>query len=281
MLLLTPFRHLQAAVLFIAAIMFLPDQARAALPASWCTHSSAQWLAGDVNGDGRLDALCHDRSTGVKWVALAEATGLEERWSNTTIGFCSHAGAALYIGDMNGDRRADLLCKDANRIWIDFAGPDFYAGTDFTLGTNYCTHPGAVTFLADQNFDGRADLVCRDSAGHVWIDFADPAGRFADTDVEGVRPDFELFDITQAAASGGYLLHIRNNGIVGNVESVRCTPSTTARHITVRMEAGAVTALFFPSARRDTFPTCWVNGRAIHGAEELFISNNQLSKFVP
>lgn len=281
MLLVTPFRHLHAAVLFIAAIMFLPDQAHAAIPASWCTHSSAQWLTGDVNGDGRPDAVCHDRSTGVKWVALAEDTGLEERWSNTTIGFCSHAGATLYIGDINGDRRADLMCKDANRLWIDYAGGDFYGGTDVWLDTNYCTHSGAITFLADQNFDGRADLVCRDSAGHVWIDFADGSGRFADTDVEGVRPDFEVFDITQSLFSTSYIVHVRNNGIVGNVESVHCTPGAAAQNVSVRMEAGAVTRLVFQAPRRDAVPTCSVHGRGISGAQELFISNNWLSKFVP
>ncbi|NHZ96257.1 VCBS repeat-containing protein [Massilia sp. CCM 8734] len=281
MLLLTPFKHLQAAVLFVAAaVMFMPDQAHAAIPASWCTHSSAQWLTGDVDGDGRLDAVCHDRSTGVKWVALAEATGLEERWSNTTIGFCSHAGATLYIGDINGDRRADLLCKDANRLWIDYAGADFYGGTDFWLDTNYCTHAGALTFLADQNGDGRADLVCRDSAGHVWIDLADPAGRFADTDLEGVRPDFELFNITRALG-GGYILHVRNNGIVGNLETARCTPSTRTHTLSRRMEAGAVVTVIFPSIPRDAVPTCSVRGRGVSGAAELFISNNQLSKFVP
>lgn len=173
------------------------------------------------------------------------------------------------------------MCKDANRLWIDYAGGDFYGGTDVWLDTNYCTHSGAITFLADQNFDGRADLVCRDSAGHVWIDFADGSGRFADTDVEGVRPDFEVFDITQSLFSTSYIVHVRNNGIVGNVESVHCTPGAAAQNVSVRMEAGAVTRLVFQAPRRDAVPTCSVYGRGISGAQELFISNNWLSKFVP
>ncbi|NHZ34010.1 hypothetical protein [Massilia rubra] len=145
--LLTPFKHLQAAVLFVgAAVMFMPDQARAAIPASWCTHSSAQWLTGDVDGDGRLD--------------------------------------------------------------------------------------------------------------------------------------FELFDITRALG-GGYILHVRNNGIVGNLETVRCTPITATRNISRRIEAGAVATVVFLSTRRDAVPTCSVGGRGVSDAEELFISNNQLSKFVP
>jgi hypothetical protein len=280
MLLFARFRHLQAAVLFFgAAAVFLPDAAHGAIPASWCTHSTAQRLEGDVNGDGRLDAVCHDRNTGVKWVALAEATGLEERWVNDTLGWCSHAGATLHIGDVNGDRRADLVCKDPGRVWVDYADGDFYAGTDYWLDTRWCSHPGAVTFVGDQNRDGRADLVCRDSTGHVWIDFADTAGRFADTDVEGVRPDFELFNITRSSA-GGYVLHVRNNGVAGNVEILRCSPSTTAQNITVRMAAGAVTTLFFRSTVVEPVPTCSVQGRGIDSGAELFISNNQLRKSI-
>ena len=41
----------------------------------WCNHASAELHLGDFNGDGRADMLCHDTSTGYKWVALGAYCG--------------------------------------------------------------------------------------------------------------------------------------------------------------------------------------------------------------
>jgi hypothetical protein len=152
---------------------------------NWCTHRTAQRLTADVNGDGQLDAVCHDRVTGMKWIAIRESTGLVERWVNSEIRWCSHANAVLFTGDVNGDRRADLICKDPGRISVDYGGNDFFQGTDFFTDTNWCTHSGVTFSVSDENFDRRADLVCRNRDGSMFVDLADANGQFAGTDFFG------------------------------------------------------------------------------------------------
>jgi hypothetical protein len=36
---------------------------------NWCSHASAQFRVGDFDGNGATDFLCHDTSSGTKWVA--------------------------------------------------------------------------------------------------------------------------------------------------------------------------------------------------------------------
>jgi VCBS repeat protein len=271
------FRYLRCGVILFVTFAFLaPVQAHSEVPATWCTHSTAQRLEDDVNGDGRLDAICHDRITGFKWVALREGSGLEERWTNTTLHWCSHAGAALLTGDVNGDRRADLICKDSRRIWVDYAGADFFTGTDFFLDTNWCTHAGAAFFVGDQNSDGRADLVCRGSDGFHWIDYADTSGQFGGTDVSGQASDFEVLDIIRSGK--GYVMRIRNNGSDGRAEYFHCSPDPHRLANVLRIRAGETRTQYVASTWDDDVVTCSVEGRGDDGSRELFISNNKLRK---
>jgi hypothetical protein len=78
----------------------------------WC-RSTGQLLVGDYNGDGRDDMLCHNPSTGYKWVALARAGGgfIGTDWQRN-MGWCRSTGQLL-VGDYNGDGRDDMLCHDA------------------------------------------------------------------------------------------------------------------------------------------------------------------------
>lgn len=202
-------RQLVASILLAGTVgCLVTKQANAAVGSNWCTHRTAQRLNADVNGDGEMDAVCHDRGSGTKWVALREAgRGLVERWTNTTLRWCSHAGATLFIGDVNGDRRADLICKDAERIWIDYGGVDFFQGTNFVVDTNWCTHAGATLSIDDQDLDNRADLVCTNRDGSIFVDLADPSGRFGGTDFFGrcsvrrTAPPFPLIEEARATAS--------------------------------------------------------------------------------
>lgn len=256
-------------------------RAQAPIPAIWCTHATAQRLAGDVNGDGQEDAVCHDKVTGRKWVALWEPAGLVERWVDDTIGWCRHSGATLHIGDVNGDHRADLICKDSARIWVDLAGADFFRGTDFSLDTAWCTHLGAAFFVGDQNGDGRADLVCQSSDGSHTLDFADSAGRFGGTDVQRLSPDFRVVEI--ARSSGEHRITVVNRGAAGIVTRLRCQrpgeigdtgalamPAFSTRIMTIRalpLRPGKV--------------ECSVVGEGTDGLPELFVSNNSFSVRFP
>ncbi len=105
--------------------------------------------------------------------------------TSVTTSWCNHTGATLHHGDFNGDGAEDLMCRDPGRVWIDYADNRGFIGgvTDWSVATNWCTHPGARMHLGDFNGDGRTDRLCRDSA-RMWIDYADPQGRFGVTDWE-------------------------------------------------------------------------------------------------
>ena len=93
---------------------------------SWCNHGSANLKLADFNGDGRTDMLCHDTSTGHKWIAYATGSGTftGTNWE-AGLGWCNHPSAQLHVGDFNGDQRADMLCHDTitGYKWISFSKP--------------------------------------------------------------------------------------------------------------------------------------------------------------
>ncbi|KAK3733091.1 hypothetical protein QZH41_017436, partial [Actinostola sp. cb2023] len=147
----------------------------------WCTHKGSRVLTGDFNGDGRADMLCHDNK-GNKWVALANAA--ESPFKGTSswekaMGWCSHAGSRLMIGDFNGDGRSDMLCYDKTTKWVSLAQPGgSFVGTSFQKTTGWCSHAGSSIYIAD--FDGnlRDDLLCHDNTGRNWVMLAQPGGTF-------------------------------------------------------------------------------------------------------
>jgi hypothetical protein len=91
---------------------------------------------------------------------------LNNRW-------CTHASADLYVADVNGDKRSDLVCHDrANgHKWVALANSqgDVPAQTwEAPLG--WCFHPAADLRVMDVTGDGRADLVCHDKTnGWKWV----------------------------------------------------------------------------------------------------------------
>jgi hypothetical protein len=155
----------------------------------WCSHSGAQLHMGDFNGDGRDDLLCHDTGNGHKWIAYAQGSGefTGTDWERS-MGWCSHSGAQLRIGDFNGDGRDDLLCHDTGNghKWIAYAqGSGEFTGTDWERSMAWCFHPGAQLRIGDFNADGRDDLLCHDTGnGHKWIAYAQGSGEFTGTDWE-------------------------------------------------------------------------------------------------
>ncbi len=144
---------------------------------TWCTHAGAALQMGDFNGDGRTDLLCSDRRS--FWIDYADANGqfAREDWFRESV-WCSHAGSTLHAADVNGDGRTDLLCRDRNTLWIDYAdGAGQFSGVDWARGTTWCSSTGATLRLADVNGDGRTDMLCR-AGSTLRIDYADAAGRF-------------------------------------------------------------------------------------------------------
>ncbi|MGC4069774.1 MAG: FG-GAP-like repeat-containing protein [Polyangiaceae bacterium] len=144
---------------------------------------------GDSNGDGRADIICHDTTTGNKWVDLASTSATYGTTEfNSGFNWCGHESGRLYKGDFNGDGRQDLLCHDVvtGAKWVDLASSTgTYTGTDFSTGNAWCNHNGAQLFVGDYNGDGRDDLLCHDvNTGYKWIDYASTTGTFLGTDWE-------------------------------------------------------------------------------------------------
>lgn len=147
----------------------------------WCTQAGAQFHLGDFNGDGRTDRLC--KGAGLFAIDYASPQGRFEGtdWSMRR-NWCTHAGARLHLGDFNGDGRTDLLCRDALRLFVDYASPlGQFADTDWSRGSTWCTLPTDTLHLADVSGDGRTDMICRGRTS-IALDRADSLGRFAGSD---------------------------------------------------------------------------------------------------
>ncbi len=105
------------------------------------------------------------------------STGDMTEWFLDTT-WCSSPNSTLYSADFNGDNRTDLMCREPNRISIDYADADGqFGGTDWSRDSNWCTHPNSKLSLGDFNGDNRTDLLCKDPK-RLWISYADANGQF-------------------------------------------------------------------------------------------------------
>ena len=142
--------------------------------------------AGDYNGDGRDDLLCHNSSTGFKWIDYANGNGefAGTNWSRDAQ-WCKHDSARLFKGDFDGDGRTDLLCHDIEdgRKWIDYANNSGeFTGTNWSRDAQWCRGDGSKVFVGDFDGDGQDDLLCHNSInGYKWIDYANNSGEFTGT----------------------------------------------------------------------------------------------------
>ncbi len=83
-------------------------------PSRWLANHGAlatSRFVADVNGDGRADAVVHERRVGGIWVATSTGTAFSaDKWLRNGIG-ASASGIAttLYSADVTGDARADFI----------------------------------------------------------------------------------------------------------------------------------------------------------------------------
>ncbi|MDP1830133.1 MAG: FG-GAP-like repeat-containing protein [Archangium sp.] len=144
----------------------------------WCGSSSTLSL-GDVNGDGRTDLLC--RTASGLFADHASTTPSTTFWGSdwsVSTAYCTHAGARPAFADVNGDGRVDWLCKDATRIWVDFADANGrYPGAPWERALTFCTGAGDTFSISDVNGDSRADLVCK-NATTVNVRYSLLTGRY-------------------------------------------------------------------------------------------------------
>jgi len=150
---------------------------------SVCRGKANQLVAGDVNGDGRADLVCHQPGTGGKQVALATGKGRypDIDWKGGS-GFCKNA--AVRIGDLDGDGRADLLCHKASgaNAMSTASAKGRFGKADWSGTLSKCAGTFEVS-VARANSDKRADLICHNpTSGVVRIAFAGKGGKLPKID---------------------------------------------------------------------------------------------------
>ena len=147
---------------------------------SWCVHEGATLYIGDVNGDGRDDLICHT-SPGSGWITLLYANeegqykGIND-WASTAGGWCYHPGAALHLGDVDGDGDDDLICHTQPSGWTTISRAEngrFSMINDDVISVPWCNETRATLHVGDVNNNGRDDLICHSPlTGNVKVDLA-------------------------------------------------------------------------------------------------------------
>ncbi|MGW1768364.1 FG-GAP repeat domain-containing protein [Streptomyces sp. NPDC002073] len=147
-----------------------PLDGRTKVGAGWQIYDELAGVS-DVTGDGRADLLARDKG-GVLWLYAGTGKASAPFAVRTRIG----AGWKVFneltgLGDVTGDRKADLLARDAaGALWL-------YAGTGaaakpFAPRVQTDLDGAGLRSLSgtgDLTDDGRADLVTQDTAGVLWL----------------------------------------------------------------------------------------------------------------
>jgi hypothetical protein len=126
---------------------------------------------GDVDGDGRDDIISFTRGA-TNDVKIARSTGgsfgAAATWHT---GFC-YSGETCLVGDVDGDRRADLVAYTRGAAADAYVALSTGAGFGPRLKVHdwFCLN-GEACSLGDANGDGQADLVTftRTGSRQAWI----------------------------------------------------------------------------------------------------------------
>ena len=74
----------------------------------------------------------------------------------------------IAAGDLNSDRRADIVTVDSSGVlWLYPGKGSFLLGARSKLGSGWSSY--AIFSTGDFNGDTRADLIARDSSGNLWL----------------------------------------------------------------------------------------------------------------
>ncbi|MEV4332832.1 VCBS repeat-containing protein [Streptomyces sp. NPDC049597] len=133
--------------------------------------------SGDVNGDGFVDLVARQASSGD--VYFYAGTADHRLKSRVRIG----TNWKLYkrivgAGDLNGDGRGDLLGLDsAGVLWRYYGTSTGGVTPRVRVGSGWGVY-SALVGVGDLSGDGRADLLARDTAGKLWRYASTGAGTY-------------------------------------------------------------------------------------------------------
>jgi hypothetical protein len=135
--------------------------------------------AGDINGDGIPDFLIFE--TGLPGTPDTIYPLMGVGAGNFVVGapFTFGGYSQLYLVDVNGDGKADLISGDSNQVF--YGNGDGTFGAPVTLVTGLANPISQVTW-GDLNGDGKTDLVVQVEDGlGTYVLLSNPSGGFTQT----------------------------------------------------------------------------------------------------
>lgn len=130
----------------------------------------AKALAGDVNGDGRTDLVSignHDsQKHGYVYLQLATSSSGYGTAKCVFNGKVVNYNDDLWLEDINGDGRDDLICRVGEGQWdTGYIYAALSTGTGFTFWSYFSNgrvvSPYDEILFGDVNGDGKQDIICR------------------------------------------------------------------------------------------------------------------------
>ncbi|HEY3352256.1 MAG TPA: RHS repeat-associated core domain-containing protein [Polyangia bacterium] len=127
---------------------------------------SNQCLTGDLNGDGKTDMWCYAGSSGSWWIGLSTGhTGWVERWWSGADPGIPVSDKCL-SGDLNGDGRADMWCKNPGGYWnVGLAATNGWV-TYADTGPLASAPVSQACLTGDLDGDGKTDTTCYQGPGN-------------------------------------------------------------------------------------------------------------------
>ncbi len=135
---------------------------------NWAIGSGYELFLGDVNGDGRQDAIAKEKSTGTWYVATSTGNGFNFGPAWIT-GFAIGTGYDLFAGDVNRDGRTDIIAKEkttGNWHVALSTGTSFGPAGQWISG--WAIGQGYDLLMADVNGDFRVDLIAKEKTTGSW-----------------------------------------------------------------------------------------------------------------
>jgi RHS repeat-associated protein len=129
-----------------------------------------QCVVGDFNGDGKSDLACYTGQAGNWHVALSTGSGWSASGWTGGPGPGVPVGNQCFVGDFNGDTKADLACYtgQGGNWHVVLSTGSGWSGTAWGGGPGPAIPVTNQCMTGDFNGDGKTDLACYTGQAGTW-----------------------------------------------------------------------------------------------------------------